>query len=124
MQYAFTYLSTDQLAAIARKLTNVVRITSGRLMPSTPMEYEMSNEGIQSSTNVFCIVPTPCLEKRLGIRPQPGTERNDERDRRRRQGKVTQQFHVGLGQARNHQGANRRQKNNQTEPESVCVHSV
>ena len=37
---------------------NVVRITNGKLMPSTPMEYEMSNDGIQFSTNVFCIVPT------------------------------------------------------------------
>ena len=47
----------DQLARIARILTPVVSRTNGKLIPSIPMAYSMSNAGIQETLNACCISP-------------------------------------------------------------------
>ena len=52
-----------QLAHMARKLTSVVSMTRGRLMPSTPMKYSMLKEGIQGMLNTACICDFSTLKK-------------------------------------------------------------
>ncbi len=48
MQYALTCLVIGQLAAMASREMNEVSNTRGKLIPSVPMKYWMSKEGIHS----------------------------------------------------------------------------